>query len=296
MGQCPFCNGEVSEDLLTFGGPCPHCFNQIPGEEAATDPGARLRAKEKAAEKKRSQRQNAVYAIVAVLLLSVAAGGYAWYAKKKAEEEAILYVELDTDFDIFAVDSSEWTDIYADPPAEDIAEQGLPNPNPKAGKQVKQTTMGPPSDGPVEELDVPDRLKAPQATAQGEQRTDPTTYSPSASLKLSAPQLAPQYRDMVLEDDAKIKSMIQGVMRANSRQLKACYDQTLKNRPDFQGTYVLNFTVGKDGRTKNIKIDGQGISDKNFENCVAGRIRTWQFIQIYKEAPVSYPYNLRSSG
>ena len=37
----PLC---TPQDLVTFGGTCPKCFAEIPGEEAATDPGADVRA------------------------------------------------------------------------------------------------------------------------------------------------------------------------------------------------------------------------------------------------------------
>lgn len=38
----PFCEGEVDAALPRDGGPCPHGLNVIPGEDAATDPGAGL--------------------------------------------------------------------------------------------------------------------------------------------------------------------------------------------------------------------------------------------------------------
>jgi hypothetical protein len=39
LANCPFCSGGVDEDLIIYGGPCPNCFAEIPGEEAPTDPG-----------------------------------------------------------------------------------------------------------------------------------------------------------------------------------------------------------------------------------------------------------------
>ena len=50
MGACPFCKGEVDDDVLTFGGRCPSCLIEIPGDEAPTDPGAEARAAQEAAE------------------------------------------------------------------------------------------------------------------------------------------------------------------------------------------------------------------------------------------------------
>ena len=39
MSTCPFCSTEISEELSLYGGHCPSCLIEIPGEEAITDPG-----------------------------------------------------------------------------------------------------------------------------------------------------------------------------------------------------------------------------------------------------------------
>ena len=39
MADCPFCGGEISEAMALDGGTCPHCFGEIPGEDAPTNPG-----------------------------------------------------------------------------------------------------------------------------------------------------------------------------------------------------------------------------------------------------------------
>ena len=44
LAACPFCGRDVDADLVTYGGKCPHCFGEIPGEEAPTDPGEEKKA------------------------------------------------------------------------------------------------------------------------------------------------------------------------------------------------------------------------------------------------------------
>lgn len=39
MGECPFCKAQIDEEILLYGGTCPTCLIEIPGEESATDPG-----------------------------------------------------------------------------------------------------------------------------------------------------------------------------------------------------------------------------------------------------------------
>ena len=36
---CPFCSRPVNVEMTLYGGRCPHCFGEIPGEESPTDPG-----------------------------------------------------------------------------------------------------------------------------------------------------------------------------------------------------------------------------------------------------------------
>ncbi|MBT3219520.1 MAG: hypothetical protein HN348_10545, partial [Proteobacteria bacterium] len=66
MAKCPFCEGEIEETLAQYGGPCPKCFADIPGEEAPTDPG-----EEKKAIIRRKEKQRAVLSAVIPLMLAV---------------------------------------------------------------------------------------------------------------------------------------------------------------------------------------------------------------------------------
>ena len=49
MGSCPFCKESVDEAILEYGGRCPSCLIEIPGEDAPTDPGEVAKAAQEAA-------------------------------------------------------------------------------------------------------------------------------------------------------------------------------------------------------------------------------------------------------
>ncbi|MCO4744596.1 MAG: AgmX/PglI C-terminal domain-containing protein [Proteobacteria bacterium] len=69
MEPCPFCNTPVDGDLIRFGGTCPSCFGEIPGEEAATDPGEAVKAAQVQQDEARVRRRMMVPAIMGALAL-----------------------------------------------------------------------------------------------------------------------------------------------------------------------------------------------------------------------------------
>ena len=50
MGSCPFCKESVDSAILEYGGRCPSCLIEIPGEDAPTDPGEAAKAAQEAEE------------------------------------------------------------------------------------------------------------------------------------------------------------------------------------------------------------------------------------------------------
>ncbi len=79
MGVCPFCHAGVDEELLLYGGSCPHCLIEIPGEEAPTDPGENgtVDPPEVVAHAtKKKQRTSLVVAAVVGLLGAIGVGAY----------------------------------------------------------------------------------------------------------------------------------------------------------------------------------------------------------------------------
>ena len=294
MGKCPFCKGEVREDLLRFGGPCPHCFNTIPGEEAATDPGAKLRAAEAVAEKKKERKRNTTNIVVALAVLLSASGvGFYFYNEQRKERE-LLTIQFDNTFDIFTADPSEWENIYAE--VEQVADAGTAAQGTKA--QPRNTGSGVKNPKP-EEFVGPGRLDVQDGAT-----TDLTSRASMGASGLgdghvtlsSGPGTNLASSDIVLKDQAQIERMIKAVMVQNRGQLTSCYEDTLKAKPNFGGVYTLYFTVMPDGSTSKVSVKGDDVNEPGFELCVTNKIKSWKFTKVNVARPIEFPYRLRSSG
>ncbi len=77
-------------------------------------------------------------------------------------------------------------------------------------------------------------------------------------------------------------------MKRWTSPLRDCYETKLFVNPTFQGTTVVAFTYGHDGKV--ISASASGMNDKDFELCVANTIKRSTFVST--DAPqvsVSYP-------
>lgn len=94
MEHCPFCNTTVDEDLIRFGGTCPSCYGEIPGEEAATDPGEVVKAALVQADEARVRRRMLVPALVTLVVLLFASSLVCFLALRTATTATELVDEL----------------------------------------------------------------------------------------------------------------------------------------------------------------------------------------------------------
>ena len=305
MGQCPFCKNQVSAELLRDGGACPHCLNDIPGEDAATDPGVALRAKEAAAnaaaQRKRKVRS---IALAAAVLLSIVGGiGYTEY--QRSLQYAVLELSFENEF--FVISPDELAQAEAEVKAQEEAERlalaaKTTGAKPKSGG--KSSGGGgeyrPREEDALAELDdgrlnttaggsttsgapVAQTTMAPLTVGAG-----PTIASgPSTAIKRDLPTLTSQ---------AEIDKMVKTAMKRNMGQIKYCYESALRATPNLSGRWTFNFTINTDGTTANISVKGETMRDTNFEACLAGRVRNWAFQPINKPQPVTFSLPFDSGG
>ena len=99
MSECPFCGASVSEDLITYGGSCPKCFGEIPGEEAPTDPGAEARA----IQEKKDRRGATIRAVLGLAAMAsvVALVGVAAVAVVLWPEPEVAVLDVETCSGVF---------------------------------------------------------------------------------------------------------------------------------------------------------------------------------------------------
>ncbi len=297
---CPFCKRNVANDLVLFGGNCPHCLLEIPGEEAPTDPGAlaREKAQVQAAVKQRSNLiRNVILAFAGAAMLSVVAVIGVWQAQQ--EQEARTYEMPD--------------DLYLPP----LQEAGVPSAQPE---QVVETPTTPgrkappnviaaaprtalptepialPTLGDLPVIGSPTPVAGSTQTSTGPKRSTSSDLG-DAQIVLAAPTAAqpvligtPITKSTAkgpLSDETEIFEMIKQVMGRYQPQVQTCYYSRLKQIPDLAGGWKLSFVVAKDGATKGVKVAAVGTADADLESCIVRTISAWTFLPIIKDQPVT---------
>lgn len=288
MSSCPFCKGRVETALTRDGGPCPHCLNVIPGEEAATDPGAAQRARDAAAQAatRRSRRRRSIL-LGAVALLSVA-GGIGYTEHQRRQQYAVL--ELSIEWDDYFVLSPE--ELAAAKAAEDTIAEGEKS----QGEAVAEAAVepSPRRRGRDEEVDlnagVGERLSAdPAAPAPAAGlAVAPLPSREAIVLKGGPGAVVPVHERPVLTSQAEIDRMVKEQMRANRADIKRCYEGALRLDDTLSGRWTFEFVILPSGATDKIKITGERMKSESLETCFAKEVRGWTFQRIDKAIPVSF--------
>lgn len=285
---CPYCKGAIAPELARFGGRCPHCMLEVPGEDAPTDPGALLRAKQELeareraqlAAKKKQQRMllGAAGGAVALLLLAV----LAWRSYEARTYTVGEYFQFPME------------EIAAAPPVEE------PTPTPEVspgGKTGGTRPTKPATNGAGTTTTGGTRTVSPTAVASTETPPPaPSTVALPGTISLGGSTIDVSRPDLVLSDQDQITEMARMVMSRSAPQLQACYQQRLKQVPDLAGVWDVSFVIQTSGTTSDVRVAGTGRKDPELESCMARAVGGWKFTRIAKALPVSRPYRFRSAG
>jgi len=314
---CPFCGGEVSEQVVLYGGTCPTCFGHIPGEEAATDPGEDVKQALEAEDRKRAQRKALLPLLIAAPIVLLIAGGALWLALRPEPELAML--DLD-EGQFYTPDLDGLIVAQAEEPPKGEADEKEPASTTRKGsddtrvaaaKTEKQADLAPSIKAPnlsggdaASDAELLSGLGAAEAeditrsVKTGEDLT-PNGIEKDLDLKTklstggsvggggmamemgSISQSGPP-----LSNPQKIAYMVQGVLRRQLPRLRPCYESSLRANPGFRGSWVLTFTIETDGSVSSARANGQDASDDLFEQCLVRRIEGWRFKRIVKPQPV----------
>jgi outer membrane biosynthesis protein TonB len=294
----------VSAELLRDGGPCPHCLNDIPGEDAATDPGVALRAKEAAANAAAQRKRKITsIALAAAVLLSIAGGiGYTEY--QRSLQYAVLELSFENEF--FVISPEELAQAEAEVKAQEEAERvalaaktGGNKPK-SGGKASGSGEYRPREDDALAQLDDGRLSTNDGGGSTGSAPVAQTTMAPlsvGAGPSVGVGPSTAVKRDLpTLTNQAEIDKMVKTAMKRNMGQIKYCYESALRATPNLAGRWKFEFTIGTDGTTQNIVVKGETMRDSAFEACLAGRVRNWAFQPINKPQPVSFTLPFDSAG
>jgi hypothetical protein len=270
---CPFCASEVAPDLVAYGGTCPKCLAEIPGDEAPTDPGVEVRKKQERSDRLRA-RVPVVVAFVLLFGLVMCTGATALTVVLWPKPEVAELLDFDTmDFPMPEVVTG---------PTEPVPVAPEP---PKPGKAVKGTkgeqagkSPNPSPASPRPDPAAPEPEPAPTA--------GPRPKPGNVDISLGAPKVR-RDDNRTITDPEEIRMMIGERMAENIPGLQVCYERRLKVDESLSGRWALNFTVQKTGEVSDVSVKGLERQDAELESCITTIVtERWRFSKINVQQPV----------
>lgn len=102
-----------------------------------------------------------------------------------------------------------------------------------------------------------------------------------------------------MDDEATVeggldRDQIIAVINRNKGQIIYCYEKGLQAQPSIGGRVAVSFVIGPTGRITTAKVAESSLGSRLVENCMLGRMKTWQFPQPVGRVNVDvlYPFEL----
>jgi hypothetical protein len=96
------------------------------------------------------------------------------------------------------------------------------------------------------------------------------------------------------------KEVIRRVIRRHLNEVRFCYEQQLRQRPDLEGRVSVKFIISPTGSVQSSVVDSgrSTLSDGQVQSCIAGAVRRWTFPSPEGGGVVivTYPFMLNSTG
>jgi hypothetical protein len=301
--SCPFCKGNITADLIQFGGNCPHCLLEIPGEEAPTDPGLVARNKlaaEAALKAKSARSKNLVVTSIVLLFLGAIGGAGFWQMQ---QEKASRMYEMPDELYMPSLQEAAVPVVAAAPDAPKSKEKRKPNGTANAGTAANGSNT---TDELPDLSTVNGTASASTSGMTGSRRASGATTAADASVTMSTatnlslstdatPALAASSSGP-LTDETEIRNMIQRLMTRYNLQIQNCYNNRLKQNPELAGAWKLSFTIRKDGLTRSVHAEQVNIKDATLEACMEKTVTAWKFAALAQEQPVTKTIRFGASG
>ncbi|MEC7242569.1 MAG: AgmX/PglI C-terminal domain-containing protein [Myxococcota bacterium] len=277
---CPFCNAEIDEGLSRFGGNCPHCFNVIPGEEAATDPG--IPAVTPAAEEPDSGSSKTLLVVAFVAVVAIGASvGLMGRGSNAPEPEAAPEV------------SAEEAQAQIQAEVERIAEEAAAAA--KAAEIEAERLAAEEADRIAAERRRQEQARAAAATAETEAPPPASNANESSTPSLTVLPTGPtrEVTSAVLSTPSDINRAVRNSLKRYKGQLNQCYDKQLIVDDGLQGTWQVAFTVEENGTTSGVVVTPKAASNADFESCMKRQVSSWTFPRISAPHPYIKEYSFR---
>ncbi len=301
MGRCPFCQESVERDILVNGGRCPHCLIEIPGEEAATDPGEDALARQ--AEEEEAARRSPGPLIAAAALLVALVGGGAFVMM--GDEPAAVAVG-ESGAEIYKKVGSEGLRkiVLDDEPAEvvdPVPTKASPGRSPTTTAVAKAAPVAPVADGGPE---APPPLREPGADG-GAAPTKTAAIlpgggaagGPTASLSdplggLGGPgKKGPGRKEACGDQIREVLNVNMGTLR---RQMNRCEADATKRGVTIPTMVEATMVITRTGKVSDVSLRVGGEREADFESCVLKAARTYSFPPFCEDLEVSKAFRFGS--
>ncbi|MCB9667397.1 MAG: AgmX/PglI C-terminal domain-containing protein [Myxococcales bacterium] len=94
--------------------------------------------------------------------------------------------------------------------------------------------------------------------------------------------------------------VIRRVIRRHLNEVRFCYEQQLRQRPDLEGRVAIKFIISPTGAVQSSVVESgrSTLTDGQVQSCIAGAVRRWTFPSPEGGGVVivTYPFMLNSTG
>ena len=273
MPSCPFCQATISEELSLYGGHCPSCLIEVPGEESVTNPGVSQGPSDVGVDTKGGSGAIMGLAIAGLVVLAGAAG---WWSTQGEEAPVRTKAQLELPRKDFS--AHEDAD-YVEPVAE---EPELEAPSRRVVTQ-RVTSRGQPP--PPVDMAPADASVLPTKKAVGlGAASDGVFGSIGAAPRSRTPAT------IVLDDSLKIEEMVGRVLNRGAKQLEQCYNKALKLDPSVKGAWYVDFTIVKEGKPVAVSVEPLEAPHADIEACIHRTVQRWRFQRVSEPVDVARRY------
>lgn len=94
------------------------------------------------------------------------------------------------------------------------------------------------------------------------------------------------------------KEVIRRVVHRHLNEVRFCYEEELKKRPDLDGRVTVKFIISPSGAVQSSAVSDSSLGNNQVETCIAQAVRRWTFPSPEGGGivTVNYPFMLAASG
>ena len=144
----------------------------------------------------------------------------------------------------------------------------------------------------------PERVALPRVSAPAGRTSGTSDLAPMAEVSAETSLLVGEAPSVVIGIPTTScggpARNVRRVVRWHHPQLRYCYMRVAQWNPQIEGTAVLRFVIGEDGRVKSSTVESD-LGEASIERCLAGEVAQWDFGAAPGggEIQVNYPLTFR---